>query len=54
MNTPLKEHPIVKAHQQRPTPDKASEPPNAVLLRQLCVQASVDEVSFVKIGPISA
>src|SRR3979490_85341 len=49
MNTPLKEHPIVKAHQQRPTPDKESEPPNAVFLRQLCVEASADEVSFVKI-----
>ena len=33
MNTPLKEHPIVKAHQQWPTPQKASEPPDAVGLR---------------------
>src|SRR5438132_2667282 len=49
MNTPLREHPIVKTHRQRPTPDKASEPSNAVLLRQLCVEASADEVSFVKI-----
>jgi RND family efflux transporter MFP subunit len=49
MNIPLRKHPIVKVHQQRPTPDKASEPPNAVLLRQLCVEASADEVSFVKI-----
>src|SRR6266705_2118179 len=49
MNTPLREHPIVKAHQQRPTSDKASEPSNAVLLRQLCVEGSADEVSFVKI-----
>ena len=49
MNRPLNQHPIVKAHQQRPTPDKASEPSNAVLLRQLCVEASADEVSFVKI-----
>ena len=49
MNTPLKEHPIVKAHQQWPTPDKASEPPDAVLLRQLCVETGADEVSFVKI-----
>jgi hypothetical protein len=32
MNTPLREHPIVKVHQQRPTPDKAPEPSNAVLL----------------------
>ena len=48
MNTPLKEHPIVKAHQQWPTPDKASEPPDAVLLRQLGVEAGADEVGFVK------
>ena len=40
MNTPLKKYPIVKAHQQWPTPQKASEPPDAVV---------ADEVGFVKI-----
>jgi RND family efflux transporter MFP subunit len=39
MNTPVKEHLTVKAHQQRPTPQKASEPPDAVV---------ADEVSFMK------
>ena len=49
MNTPLKKYPIVKAHQQWPTPQKASEPPDAVWLRQSCVEASADEIGFVKI-----
>ena len=39
MNTPVTEHPSVKAHQQLPTPQKASEPADAV---------EADEVSFVK------
>jgi RND family efflux transporter MFP subunit len=39
MNTPVKEPPSVKAHQQWPTPQKASEPADAVV---------TDEVSFVK------
>jgi RND family efflux transporter MFP subunit len=39
MNTRLTEHPTVKAHQEWPTPQKASEPPDAVV---------ADEVSFVK------
>lgn len=49
MNTPLREHPIVKAHQEWPTPEKASEPQNAVWLRRSCVGVGADEVSFVKI-----
>ena len=49
MNTPLREHPIVKAHQEWPTPQKASEPQNAVWLRRSCVGVGADEVSFVKI-----
>ena len=49
MNTPLKKYPIVKAHQQWPTSQKASEPPDAVWLRQSCVEASADEIGFVKI-----
>src|SRR5438105_2003417 len=48
MNTP-KKYPIVKAHQQWPMPQKASEPPDAVSLRQSCVEASGDEVSCGKI-----
>ena len=42
MNTPLTKHPMVKAHQQWPTPQKASEPSDAVDL-------VADGVSFVKI-----
>ena len=40
VNAPVTEHPTVKAHQQWPTPQKASEPPDAVV---------ADEVGFVKI-----
>jgi RND family efflux transporter MFP subunit len=39
MNTPVTEHPAVNAHQERPTPQKASEPADAVV---------ANEVSFVK------
>src|SRR5437763_14191086 len=39
MNTPVKEHSTVKVHQQWPTPQKASDPADAVV---------PDEVSFVK------
>src|SRR5437762_14239151 len=49
MNTPLKDHSNVKAHQQSPMPQKASEPPDAVWLHQSCVEAGADEVSCVKI-----
>src|SRR5437667_1772619 len=49
MNTPLTKYPIVKAHQQWPMPQKTSEPPDAVWLRQSCVEAGADEVSCVKI-----
>src|SRR5438270_13637596 len=48
MNTP-KKYPIVKAHQQWPMPQKASEPPDAVWSRQSCVEASSDEVTCGKI-----
>jgi RND family efflux transporter MFP subunit len=40
VNTPVTAHPMVKAHQEWPTPQKASEPSDAVV---------ADEVSFVKI-----
>src|SRR5947207_11126263 len=49
MNTTFKNHPLFKARQQRPTPQKASESPNGVSLRQPCVEASRDEVSCGKI-----
>jgi RND family efflux transporter MFP subunit len=49
MNTAFKKHPLFKAHQQWPMPQKASEPPNGVSLRQSCVEASGDEVSCGKI-----
>jgi RND family efflux transporter MFP subunit len=49
MNTPITEHPTVKAHQEWPTARKASELPGAVWFRQPCVEAGADEVSFVKI-----
>jgi RND family efflux transporter MFP subunit len=40
VNTPVTEHPTVKAHQEWPTPQKTSEPSELVV---------ADEVSFVKI-----
>jgi RND family efflux transporter MFP subunit len=49
MNTPLKDHPVFKGHQQWPMPQKASEPPDAVWLRQSCADAGADGVSIVKI-----
>jgi RND family efflux transporter MFP subunit len=49
MNTAFKKHPFFKAHQQWPMPQKASESPNGVSLRQSCVEASGDEVSCGKI-----
>jgi RND family efflux transporter MFP subunit len=39
VNTPVTEHPTVNAHEESPTPQKASEPPDAVV---------ADKVSFVK------
>src|SRR5213080_1825389 len=49
MNTPLKQHPIVKVHQKWPPPQKASKSPDALSLGQSCVEASRDEVSCGKI-----
>ena len=49
MNTPLKEHPVFKRHQQWPMPQKACEPPDAVWLRRSCAEAGADGVSIVKI-----
>ena len=49
MSTPFKEHPTVKAHQQRPALRKTSEPLDAVWLRQLCLDAGADDVGFLEI-----
>src|SRR5207248_7229044 len=49
MSTPITEHPTVKAHQQWPTPQKASKSTDALSLGQSCVEASRDEVSCGKI-----
>src|SRR5581483_8659695 len=49
MKTPIKEHPTVIAHQQRPAPEKVSEPLDDAWLRQLCLDAGADDVGFVEI-----
>ncbi|MGH8092393.1 MAG: efflux RND transporter periplasmic adaptor subunit [Chthoniobacterales bacterium] len=35
MNTPVTEHPTVKAHQQSPAPQKTSEPPDATVTKEI-------------------
>src|SRR6266702_710692 len=50
MNTAFKKHPLFKARQQWPTPQKASKSPDALSLGQSCVEASADEIGFVKIN----
>src|ERR1043166_8128591 len=49
MNTPLKGHPVFKAHQHWPMPQKTSESPDAVSLGQSCVEAGAAGLSLVKI-----
>ena len=49
MNMPIKEHPTVKAHQQRPVLQKTSELLDAAWLRQLCLDAGADDVGFVEL-----
>jgi len=49
MNTAVKEHPTVRAHQQKPAIQKTSEPLDAVWLRQLCLDAGADDVGFVEV-----
>jgi ferredoxin len=49
MNTPLKEHPTVKAHREKPAPEKVSQPLDAAWLRQLCLDAGADDVGFVEV-----
>jgi hypothetical protein len=48
MNTPVKEHPTVRAHPQRPALPHISEPLDAAWLR-LCLDAGTDDVGFVEI-----
>ena len=49
MNTPLKEHPTVKAHREKPAPEKVSQPLDAAWLRKLCLDAGADDVGFVEV-----
>jgi hypothetical protein len=49
MSTPFKEHPTVRAHQQRPALQKTSEPLDAAWLRQLCLDTGADDVGFLEI-----
>ena len=50
MNTPTNEHPTIKAHRQRPSLQKISEPLPAVGLHQLGLEVGANESCFVKIG----
>jgi epoxyqueuosine reductase QueG len=49
MNSPLSEHPTVRAHRQRPVLPKTSESLDAVWLRQLCLDAGAGDVGFVEL-----
>src|SRR4051794_979313 len=49
MNTPVKEHPTVKAHQAGQVRPQRSEPLDAGWLRQLCLDAGADDVGFVEV-----
>ena len=49
MNTPISEHPTVRAHHQRGALQKTSEPLDAASLRQLCLDAGADDVGFVEV-----
>jgi ferredoxin len=50
MSIPIKEHPTVKAHRQRPARQKPSEPLDAEWLKQLVLDAGADDVGLVEIG----
>jgi hypothetical protein len=49
MNTPVQEHPTVKAHRRSPALQKTSEPLDAGWLRQVCLDAGADAVGFVEV-----
>jgi len=49
VNTPINEHPTVRAHRQKAEQQKISEPLDAVWLRQLCLEAGADDVGFVEL-----
>jgi len=45
----MKEHPTVRAHQQRPALPEISSPLDAESLRRLCLDSGADDVGFVEI-----
>ena len=49
MNTPVQDHPTVKAHRRSPALQKMSEPLDASWLRQVCLDAGAEDVGFVEI-----
>src|SRR3954453_23703069 len=49
MITPVKEHPTVRAHRQKPALEQTSSPLDAAWLRQLCLEAGADDVGFVEV-----
>jgi ferredoxin len=49
MNSPVNEHPTVRAHGQRPVQPKLAAPLDAAWLRQLCLDAGADDVGFVEV-----
>jgi epoxyqueuosine reductase QueG len=49
MNSPINEHPTVRAQHQRPALPKAVGPLDAAWLRQLCLDAGADDVGFVEV-----
>jgi hypothetical protein len=49
VNSPVNEHPTVRAHGQRPAQPKLAEPLDAAWLRQLCLDAGADDVGFVEV-----
>jgi len=49
MNTPVQDHPTIKAHRRSPALQNMSEPLDAGWLRQVCLDAGADDVGFVEI-----
>src|SRR3954453_4471149 len=49
MITPVKEHPTVRAHRQKPALEQTSSPLDAAWLRQLCLDAGAEDVGFVEV-----
>jgi len=53
MNTPVNEHPTIKAFRARPVVPAISEPLDADWLRKLCLEAGADDVGFVELDRAS-